>query len=323
VLVNKLTIFVSVFAIFCLGFAGGFIVSGHFFSNTQTAENYEVRSASNRFTNPLLQCEYTEAVKNKELNNLEKELTIRLSDIINNPSVIHVSVYYRDLNNGPWIGINEKETFAPGSLFKVPLLIAYMRQLESDPSLSKKKITYSQRMEFENQNILPEEKLVIGNEYLLEDLVRRMIIYSDNEAKDLVYYAVDPKIIDNVFADFGINITDPISVKTYASFFRVLYNASYLNRESSEKALQLLSQIRFKQGLVAGVPQNIPVAHKFGERRLLDASIQLHDCGIIYLPKKPYLLCIMTKGKSLDQLAAIIKEVSQKTYENISNTVKK
>ncbi len=30
----------------------------------------------------------------------------------------HISVYFRDLNNGPWFGINEKEEFSPASLLK-------------------------------------------------------------------------------------------------------------------------------------------------------------------------------------------------------------
>jgi hypothetical protein len=37
----------------------------------------------------------------------------------------------------------------------------------------------------------------------------------------------------------------------YASFFRVLFNASYLNRKDSEKALALLTKVAFRDGLIA------------------------------------------------------------------------
>ncbi len=36
-----------------------------------------------------------------------------------------------------------------------------------------------------------------------------------------------------------------LSVKEVATFFRILYNSSYLNRDSSEYALGLLSKVTF------------------------------------------------------------------------------
>jgi hypothetical protein len=43
-----------------------------------------------------------------------------------------------------------------------------------------------------------------------------------------------------------------------------LFNASYLNRENSEKVLNLLTKTDFKDGLVAGVnDKNIAISHKF------------------------------------------------------------
>ena len=110
-----------------------------------------------------------------------------------------------------------------------------------------------------------------------------------------------------------------LSAENYASFFRVLFNASYLSRSLSEKALSLLAQSDFKDGLVAGVPPGIKVAHKFGFRITgINGEIkQLHDCGIIYYPRHPYLLCIMTSGKSYEYLDDAIKELSRVVYQEI------
>jgi hypothetical protein len=105
-------------------------------------------------------------------------------------------------------------------------------------------------------------------------------------------------------------------VKDYGMFFRVLFNASYLSKDSSEKALKLLSESTFTKGLVAGIPSGVSISHKFGERVMGDTR-QLHDCGIVYLPKQPYLLCIMTRGKDFDQLAGVISEISKKVYDDV------
>lgn len=81
--------------------------------------------------------------------------------------------------------------------------------------------------------------------------------------------------------------------------------------------LSLLSQSAFPQGLEAGVPQDLPVAHKFGEYDDGKGGKQLNDCGIIYKPHKPYLLCVMTEGKDLDALAKVISTISNKVYTTL------
>ena len=108
-------------------------------------------------------------------------------------------------------------------------------------------------------------------------------------------------------------------VRMYASFFRVLFIASYLNKEMSQKALAYLMRSDFNEGIVAGVPPSVLVAHKFGERvsgaRLEDR--QLHDCGIVYYPNSPYLLCIMSRGSDFTTLDDIIKDLSLLVYKEV------
>lgn len=157
-----------------------------------------------------------------------------------------------------------------------------------------------------------------------------MIIYSDNAAYELLLENIDNSKLFNVYKDLDVDISkaqdDPngniITVKDYASFFRILFNASYLNQDMSEKALKLLSQSQYYKGLVAGTPENITISHKFGERQFLPSKEkQLHDCGIIYFPQKPYLLCIMTRANDFDQAANFIKEISNTVFNKISKNI--
>jgi beta-lactamase class A len=72
--------------------------------------------------------------------------------------------------------------------------------------------------------------------------------------------------------------------------------------------------------LVAGVPGNIEVAHKFGERTFQGAvnERQLHDCGIIYAAEKTYMLCVMTRGNDFNALSNVIKEISAEVYSYVT-----
>jgi hypothetical protein len=66
---------------------------------------------------------------------------------------------------------------------------------------------------------------------------------------------------------------------------------------------------------VAGVPSGTVVAHKFGERVLPSKNVkQLHDCGIVYYPQFPYVLCVMTRGNDFVTLQQAIKGVSDIVY---------
>jgi hypothetical protein len=72
---------------------------------------------------------------------------------------------------------------------------------------------------------------------------------------------------------------------------------------------------------VAGVPPEIVVSHKFGERHFEgDVEIeQLHDCGIVYKPNHPYMLCIMTRGHDVRTLAPVIAQISKMVYSHVGN----
>ena len=125
---------------------------------------------------------------------------------------------------------------------------------------------------------------------------------------------VDPKIIEDTNAT--------ISVKQYSIFFRILFNSSFLSRTNSEYALSLLSKTEFGAGLRSGVPENILIAHKFGERTTQDGLNQLHDCGIVYYPDHPYLLCVMSRGENLHNLIDSIKKTSEFVYKTIQEQYK-
>ena len=63
------------------------------------------------------------------------------------------------------------------------------------------------------------------------------------------------------------------------------------------------------------------VAHKFGERGIIGQDgieqKQLHDCGIIYYPNHPYILCVMTRGYKLAELEEIVRTVSKNIYQEV------
>jgi len=240
-------------------------------------------------------------------------------------------VYFRDLKTGTWAGIDENAEYSPASLLKVPIMIAWFKKAEDHSGLLNTELVYSAPIDPASE---AGTVLKVGSSYTVEQLISYMIKQSDNGAKDLLLVNLDDDTINSVFSDLGIenwgtgpHDTEHISPVIYSRFLRILYNASYLNRDYSEKALDLLSTTDFNAGIVAGVPEGTTVAHKFGEYEDPAATTaELHDCGIIYHPTNPYLLCVMTKGNAnvtLNDLENVLKVTSEAVYTLVNTDLAK
>jgi beta-lactamase class A len=284
-------------------------------------EQHEFAS-SKTLTNPLLACDTFSPVPSSKTDDIDTAIKSEVARLKAAGALTEAAVYYRDLNNGPWVGYKERELFIPASLLKLPLLLTYLKVAEYNPSILDKKITYDRVLTGATQAYVTGNEIKVGNSYTVRDLLTSMIVNSDNNAALLLHNRVEPTAAAQTYLDLGLKPPPPgedyhITVRNYATFFRVLYNASYLSQPASELALSLLTQIAFKDGLVAGMPPGTLVAHKFGERSG-DSIPELHDCGIVYHPKYPYMLCVMTKGADFDKLAPAIAEIAKVVYAAVT-----
>jgi beta-lactamase class A len=179
------------------------------------------------------------------------------------------------------------------------------------------------------QDIAPAQAIVPGRVYTVEQLIEYMIKYSDNNATALLDANISPDTISRVYGDLGIpseeNVNlanaDFITAHQVSTLFRVLYNGTYLSRDDSEKALALLSQVSFTQGLVAGVGSSTVVSHKLGLVGIAPNNVttehELHDCGIVYA-QDPYLMCVMTRGSApLPTLEGIVAQLSKAAFQSV------
>ncbi len=276
------------------------------------------------YVNPLLACGDSNFshLSNHAINVLEDKTKTLLSEQQSKGLLSEGSIYFRELSGGgSWFGINEDALFTPGSLLKVPLILSLYFKAESDPNILNKKVLYEGGRPPAKEHFFSKE-IEKNAVYTVEDLVRAVIVHSDNNAALLLVQLLNQQDLDASYGNLGIKIPVAgedysMTVRTYASFFKILYNATYLNREHSEKILNLLSQTTFDKGLVSGVPSDTIVSHKFGERAYENNStVQLHDCGIIYKPGRPFLLCVMMRGTDFDILAKNIADIARLVFNS-------
>lgn len=293
---------------------------------------HQEREVSNyKFINPLIECEIQTLWNQQKYIPFESEIQEKIkTEVLEKNPDISISYYFRNLRNGPWFGYNEKASFSPASLMKLPVSMAYMKWSEEYPALWNLSFTWI----LENksfQNITPSHHIIEGNQYSIDTLISTALIYSDNDANTTLTRNIPDNLLLRVFRELNIPIIDElqngsdeyINVQEYASFFRILFNASYLSRTSSEYLLEIMSRSENERWIRKSIPKDITVSHKFGERWILDPMTgkiiyQFHDCGIIYYEKYPYLLCVMTKwDASFDRLEWIIENISESIFEII------
>ncbi len=217
------------------------------------------------FINPLLAVGDFPSLRN--FKSLENKIAAFINESKKSNAIDSAAVYFRDFNTGQWLGVNEDEKFSPASMYKLILMIIYLKSAEEDPSLLFTKIIY--QGDSQNTNQQQDEfsstspRIEIGKTYEITEIIRRMIVYSDNDAKNILYNLIAPETKDGIFADLGLPVLDfndsgdTMSAKSFGLFFRILYNASYLSRNMSEAALKLLNEAAFKEGIVAALPPDI------------------------------------------------------------------
>ena len=238
------------------------------------------------------------------------------------------SIFLKEYTNNEWIAVNNNEKFLPGSLMKVPQLIAFLKMEEANPGILDKQLVYSAVDNTIDKHPKYVSKTIqVGQKYTVRELLKYMIMYSDNNATTLLFKNMDISTFKKVFTDMGLQVPDltaqnyPITAKDFSIFMRVLYNSSYLNNKNSEFATELLGKCNFNEGLVGGLPSNIRVAHKFGEAGD-PVEKNLSEAAIIYLDNNPYILTVMTKGKDVTKLPEVIKQISATVYQKMSAIAK-
>jgi beta-lactamase class A len=262
-----------------------------------------IDSSTSNNTNPILQ-----------YNNLKPLI---LSEIETYDDPINIGFFLQDTETGAYLGINEKEGFHPASLLKIPVLMAIFKRAERNEIKLNDLVTIMPEDLDQNYGQLYKEGA--GSQHSYINLAEYMILNSDNTAKNALRRQLSNDELNAVFTHMGIpnpyfENNQLITPRDYNRFFKSLYFSTFINQYYSEKILDLATDTQTENLLSRFVPPEIQISHKFGER-----PDGLSDCGIIYEPKNPYFLCIMTKNIPIIKAGELIAKLSAITYQHISH----
>lgn len=235
-----------------------------------------------------------------------------------------ISIYFEYLPTGANITVNQDLQIWPASLAKLPLAIVVMKRVESG------QWSLDTRLEMTAEDAdtvrTPDITQDIGKSYDIKFLLERLLLESDNTAYRMLLKNFTEQELNDIGTAIGLeqffSEGGKVSAKDYSRLFRVLYLAAYVNEEHSQFLLRLLQDSEFKNFIKAGLPAEVPYAHKWGTNLAIDVFA---DAGIVYVEGRPYMISVMIQGKgessdvNQQKAGQLMKEIGQKTYEFISS----
>lgn len=237
-------------------------------------------------------------------------------------------IYFSYINNGSWIGLNEREEFVAASTLKVPLAMSLLKAVEDgalkpSDSYSLEDIDLSQG--FGDLYMAGKDE-----EFTVEELLEIMLKKSDNTAFNAILNIFrrigieDPlgQVYGFLGWEFASSIPElgevpnysKINLKTLSNIFIGLYDAKYITVDHSNKILEYLASTPFSDKIAAGVPDGVMVSHKIGTATF---EKTFSDCGIIYAPNRNYILCLGSNGADENTASKFMSEVSQAVYQYV------
>jgi beta-lactamase class A len=142
------------------------------------------------------------------------------------------------------------------------------------------------------------------------DNIRATVASLHADGMDIKRGVEDQKAFDK-----GLNNTT--TARGLATLLLAIANGKAVDPAASAKMVEILERQKFNEGIPAGVPANIRVAHKTGEITKIH-----HDAGIVYA-ERPFVLVVLVRGiEDFKQSSALIAGVTRDLYQASQPTVR-
>jgi beta-lactamase class A len=235
------------------------------------------------------------------------------------------SFYLEYLPSGTSIRAGDSTELVGASLMKLPVIMDIYKAADENKINLDDKIRLNDQTLSSGFGTLYQEG--VGREITYREAVKLALTESDNTAARALLLETEkynsPKDRALNFLDVDFNETEMseqptilISARSYSSFLQCLYLSCFNSYESSQEILQYMTESDFHTRIEAGVEdKSIKIAHKIGTFSEQSSS----DCGIVYVPRRPYSFCLMINSTDM-KIDDVIAEVSKMTYEYIKNT---
>jgi beta-lactamase class A len=253
-----------------------------------------------------------------------------------------VAVAFYDLETREQILIAPDESFHAASTMKVPVMMEVFRQARA------LKFSLDDRIPIKNDfvsivdgshySLSPESDSEgglykrVGQTETIRRLLELMIDVSSNLATNLLIERVTAARVMEFMREIGAqNISVLRGVEDGKAFQKGLNNTATardlmtilrriaehraVSPAASKEMIQVMLRQKFNEGIPAGLPAGVRIAHKTGSITRVN-----HDAAIVYPPgRKPYVLVVLTRGLSDENRShRLIADISRDVHRKVA-----
>ena len=250
-----------------------------------------------------------------------------------------VAVYFKTLDGKAQWSVRGDDVFHAASTMKIPVMIELFHQVQD----GKAKLTDTLVIKDEFHSIVDGSPYMLnasddsegelykaqGQKRTLRELCELMITASSNLATNLLIEKLD---VENIRATVhglgadGMNVVRGVeddkafqkglnnttTARGLGNLLQAIAEGKAVDAASSNEMVAILEWQKFNEGIPAGLPKGIPVAHKTGEITKIH-----HDAAIVFA-KRPFILVILVRGLAEKKdSAALMADISRSLYEAI------
>lgn len=240
----------------------------------------------------------------------------------------NVAVFVKDLKTGREIKINADMQFPSASIIKIAIMSELFNKINEGVYTLDDEIEIKEEMLTGGDGILKE--LNYGHRFTLKEICTLMIIVSDNMATNILIdllgmdninfnakklgmkkTSLQRKMMDSLAVKQGRN--NFTSAEDFAMILELIYKGENVNETYSSMMLNILKKQQVRGRLDLYLPEEVLIAHKTGDLDFLE-----HDGGIVFLPDREYIICVLTNEvKSNKDGREIIGEISKMVYDEM------
>ena len=253
-----------------------------------------------------------------------------------------VGIAVLDLQNGTMVTMNEDKHFPMQSVFKYPLAMAIMDQID------KGKLSLHQKIHLTKRDLLPDTYSPIRDKYenekdpvlTLKEILSYTVSRSDNNGCDLMFRLLGgPKNVDDYIHSIGIKDISIVATEedmhkewnvqftnwctpvAMTNLLKTFYQGNVLSKPSHDTLLKIMEETSTGVNrLKALLPKGTIIAHKTGTSDTKDGvTAAINDVGIITLPDGRHFAITVYASNSkwpTEKIEEVVAKVGKAAWES-------